>query len=114
MNATFNPYQDFEANEVNTADQKQLIIMLYDGAIKFLETAKNNMSFQTYDIVNTNILKAQDILTELMLSLDIENGGEIADNLFNIYSFMKKQLLGINIFLRAMEMPHKHSQRIDC
>jgi len=97
MNVALNPYQEFESNEISTADQKQLIVMLYDGAIRFLNKAKDNMSFETYDIVNTNILKAQDILTELMLSLDVENGGEIADNLFNIYSFLKKQLIEANV-----------------
>lgn len=71
--------------------------MLYDGAIRFLQTAVDHMRPQTYDKVNTNIIKAQDIITELMLALDMERGEKIAINLFNIYAYLKKQLLEANI-----------------
>lgn len=90
-------YEIYKDTEVQTADQGKLIIMLYDGAIRFLNIAINNMDFRKYDIVNNNIIKAQDIITELMLSLNMEQGGEIAQNLFNIYAYMKKRLLEGNI-----------------
>ena len=71
--------------------------MLYDGAIKFLNIALDNLEPKTYDVVNNNIIKAQDIITELLLSLNMDEGGEISQNLFNLYMYFKKQLLDANI-----------------
>ncbi|MFW5770516.1 MAG: flagellar export chaperone FliS, partial [Spirochaetota bacterium] len=48
-------------------------------------------------IVNANIIKAQDIISELLLSLNMNDGGQISQNLFNLYMFFKKQLLEANI-----------------
>ncbi|MFN3245729.1 MAG: flagellar export chaperone FliS, partial [Leptonema sp. (in: bacteria)] len=79
-------YDVYKDTEIQTADQGKLILMLYDGAIRFLNIAIDNMDYRKYDIVNNNIIKAQDIITELMLSLNMDQGGEIAKNLFNIYA----------------------------
>ena len=92
-----NPYNQYKQTEINTANQGKLIVMLYDGAIKFLKVALENMNVKTYDIVNNNIIKAQDIITELLLSLNMNEGGEIAKNLFNLYLYFKKRLLEANI-----------------
>ena len=93
-----NPYKEYEKNEVMTANPKELILMLYTGAIKLLEDATQYIkNYKTYDLANEKILKAQDIITELILSLDMEKGKEIAANLFSLYSFMKKELLNANI-----------------
>lgn len=92
-----NHYDAYKNTEISTANQGKLIVMLYEGAVRFLHIARDNMSYKTYDVVNTNIIKAQDILTELMLSLDMGAGGEIAQNLFNLYAYMKKRLIESNI-----------------
>lgn len=93
-----NPYNQYRETQINTANQGKLIVMLYDGAIKFLNIAIENMkSPNTYDIANTNIIKAQDIVTELLLSLNMNEGGEVSQNLFNLYMYFKKQLLEANI-----------------
>lgn len=98
MKSMVNPYLEYQSNNVNTADARELVVMLYDGAIRFLEEGKQFMeNFRTYDKANGKILRAQDILTELMVSLDLDQGGEIAQNLLNLYSFMKKQLLEANV-----------------
>ncbi len=105
MRPSLNPYQEYQSNQINTADPKQLIVMLYDGAIRFLDTAAGYMGdFRTYDKANNNLLRAQDILTELMVSLDMEKGGEIARNLLSLYIFMKKQLLEANMKKSAAEV----------
>ncbi|MFH0975650.1 MAG: flagellar export chaperone FliS [Spirochaetota bacterium] len=91
------PYNQYKQTEINTANQGKLIVMLYDGAIKFLKAAVENMNVKTYDVVNTNIIKAQDIITELLLSLNMKDGGEISSNLFNLYLYFKKRLLEANI-----------------
>jgi flagellar secretion chaperone FliS len=92
-----NPYDQYKNTEINTANQGKLIVMLYDGAIKFLNIAAENMHPKTYDIVNTNILKTQDIITELLLSLNMKEGGEISKNLSSLYMYFKKRLLEANI-----------------
>ncbi len=92
-----NPYNQYKQTQITTANQGKLIVMLYDGAIKFLNIALDNMSPKTYDIVNTNIIKAQDIITELLLSLNMDEGGEISQNLFNLYMYFKRQLLDANM-----------------
>ena len=92
-----NPYNQYKQTQITTANQGKLIVMLYDGAIKFLSIALDNLNPKTYDVVNNNIIKAQDIITELLLSLNMEEGGEISQNLFNLYMYFKKQLLEANI-----------------
>jgi flagellar secretion chaperone FliS len=92
-----NPYNQYKETEIKTANQGKLIVMLYDGALKFLNIALDNMDVKTYDIVNINIIKAQDIITELLLSLNMKEGGEISSNLFNLYLYFKKRLLEANI-----------------
>jgi len=90
-------YDEYKKTQVTTANQGKLIVMLYDGAIKFVKIALENMEPQKYDIVNMNIIKAQDIITELLLSLNMKEGGEISTNLFNLYIYFKKTLLDANI-----------------
>lgn len=90
-------YDEYKKTQVTTANQGKLIVMLYDGAIKFLNIAIDNMDPKKYDLVNANIIKAQDIITELMLSLNMKEGGELSNNLFNLYVYFKKRLLEANI-----------------
>ena len=89
-------YDAYKDTEIQTANQGKLIVMLYDGAIRFLRIAQENLNPRTYDVANTNIIKAQDIITELMLSLNMD-AGEVAQNLFNLYAYMKKRLLEANM-----------------
>ncbi len=92
-----NPYNQYKETQITTANQGKLIVMLYDGAIRFITVAIDNMNPKTYDIVNANIIKAQDIITELLISLNMKDGGEISQNLFSLYMFFKKELLQANI-----------------
>ncbi len=92
-----NPLNEYKKTQIATANQGKLIVMLYDGAIKFLNIAIENMDPKTYDVANNNIIKAQDIITELLLSLNMKEGGEISQNLFNLYMYFKKSLLEANI-----------------
>ncbi|MDY6967377.1 MAG: flagellar export chaperone FliS [Spirochaetota bacterium] len=92
-----NLYDNYKLTDINTANQGKLIVMLYDGAIKFLNIALEHMDIKTYDIVNNNLLKTQDIITELLLSLNMKEGGEISENLFNLYLYFKRRLLEANV-----------------
>ncbi|MCB1177167.1 MAG: flagellar export chaperone FliS, partial [Leptospiraceae bacterium] len=84
----------YKSNEISTVSQGKLIVMLYEGAIRFLKIALENINDpKKYDIVNTNIIKTQDILSELMVSLNLDEGGKVASDLLALYVYFKKKLL---------------------
>jgi flagellar protein FliS len=92
-----NPYQKYRQAEVESMSQGKLILMLYDGAIRFLDEALVKIEdFRNYDDVNQRLLRAQDILSELMVSLNMD-AGEIANNLLSLYIYMKNQLIEANL-----------------
>ena len=96
---TINPLNAYKETQIKTANQGKLIIMLYDGAIRNINLAVEGMKdkHHKYDNISGAIVKAQDIIAELMVSLDFERGGEIAANLFSIYTFMNSRLLDANL-----------------
>lgn len=71
--------------------------MLYDGALRFMNGAKVAMEARDLYKQNDQIQRAQKIVAELMSSLDMEKGGEIAQNLLSLYSFVYNQLVEANI-----------------
>jgi flagellar protein FliS len=82
---------------VETASPARLIVMLYDGAIRFINEAAYAMQQRDYETQNTKLQRAQKILAELISSLDFDKGGEIAENLFRLYTYMYNQLVEANI-----------------
>ncbi len=94
-----NPLNAYRQTRVKTAGQGRLIVMLYDEAIKQLDHAGQELkkSESKLDTVHNCIVKTQDIITELMASLDFEKGGDIAQNLYNLYMFFNQQLMEANI-----------------
>src|SRR3989304_986453 len=82
---------------VATTDQGRLIVMLYDGAIKFLTIAIERMSKNDAFGVNTHLIKGKSVIAELMASLNLEQGGEIALNLQRLYAYMFNQLIDANV-----------------
>ena len=93
------PVHTYREIQIKTANQIRLIVMLYDGAIRHVNLALDSFAegHRRYDAVNTNLVAAQDILSELMASLDFEKGGTLAKNLFSIYTFLNRQLLDGNL-----------------
>jgi len=93
------PVQTYKEIQIKTANQIRLIVMLYDGAIRHVNLALDASAggHRGYDVVNTHLVAAQDILSELMASLDFERGGTLAKNLFSLYTFMSRQLLDGNL-----------------
>lgn len=93
-----NPYlKQYQQTQVQTASPEKLLIMLYDGAIQFLNKAR--MAMQNKDIEGThnNILGAQRIISEFMNTLNLEAGGEVAQNLYNLYEYLHYRLVQANI-----------------
>ncbi|HHY13193.1 MAG TPA: flagellar export chaperone FliS [Thermoanaerobacterales bacterium] len=91
-----NPYQQYKNTQIQTASQERLLIMLYEGAIKFTNQGKLAFEEEKYDNANELIKRAQDIVNELMISLDF-NSGEVAGNLFALYEYIYHQLVQANI-----------------
>lgn len=95
--STNNGYEKYKKVDVSTASQNRLIVMLYDGAIKFLETACAAMDKKHgTEEAHNNILKAQEIIYELLSSLNYE-AGDIAHRLASIYTYMNQKLTEGNI-----------------
>jgi flagellar protein FliS len=96
---TMNPLRSYKETQIKTATPGKLILMMYDGAIKNLNQALQDMDdeHRRYDSISNSLIKAQDIIAELMISLDFDRGGEIARNLFGLYVFMNRRLLDGNI-----------------
>ena len=89
-------YQAYATNAVSTQSQGQLIIMLYDGAIKFIDKAQEGIEAQQIQEAHTNIIKTQKIINELMVTLKTDTG-EIAQQLLTLYQYMYQQLVQANI-----------------
>ena len=89
-----NAYQN---NQVTVAPQKKLIIMLYDGAIKNLKLAVMAINAKEIEETNTLLIKAQNIISEFMITLDFEQGGDIATSLYSLYEYMYNTLIRANI-----------------
>jgi flagellar protein FliS len=99
MASNVNPYKAYRDTQIKTASQGKLIVMLYDEAIRQVDTAVRGLDGNNspIDSISNSLIKAQDLITELMVSLDFERGGEIAQGLFNLYMFFNQQLIDANI-----------------
>jgi flagellar protein FliS len=73
-----------------------LVIRCYDTTINNLSKAREQHLAQNFEATLDNIRLAQDLITELLLGLDYEKGGEIAQNLGRIYNFILRELITIN------------------
>ena len=96
-NAYANADNAYKNNQVMGAPQKKLIIMLYDGAIRNLKLAKIAMNDKNIEKANNTIIKAQNIIVELMSTLNFEAGGEIAKNLHALYQYMYEKTIAANV-----------------
>ncbi|AFG38743.1 flagellar export chaperone FliS [Spirochaeta africana] len=99
MGYSRNALNAYKETRVRTASRGQLIVMLYDEAIRQIDAAMELLEGDSlrYDTVNEALTKAKDCITELMVSVDFEQGGEIAQNLFSLYSYFGRQILEANI-----------------
>ena len=89
------PYQAYQNNAVNTASGGELTLMLYNGCIKFIKQAIKHMNDHNHEAKNNSIQKAQNIIQELMLTLDQEV--EISKQMLPLYEYMQFQLKEGNI-----------------
>ena len=89
--------ETYQEVAITTQSRGRLVVMLYDGAIKFLKLAINELNAGNMDQKWIYIKKALDIIDELNAVLDMESGGEIAQNLRKLYMFMVRHLNSANV-----------------
>jgi len=89
--------QNYQNVQVATIDRGKLLLMMYDGAIKFLGHAKDGLEAKDLQKFARFLSKSQAIIAELMNTLDFEKGGEIARDLDRLYDFMLFYLTEANI-----------------
>ena len=112
-----NPWKSYHQTATMTAPPGQIILMLYDGALRFLERALAGFSHSDLAeqnmAVHNNLQRAGDIIRELNAVLNLENGGELAETLRRLYDYfelrintsnMKKQRAGIEEVIRHLSV----------
>jgi flagellar protein FliS len=87
----------YQENRVVTQTPGRVVVMLYEGAVKFLKQAIREMEAGQYIEKGKSINRAVDIIQELNVTLNMEAGGEIAKNLRQLYAFMLDRLFQANI-----------------
>lgn len=90
-----NPYAKYKEQSVSTATPEELTLMLYNGCIKFMNLAEIYIDEQNYEEVNTNLQKAQDIITELNVTLNMDI--PVSHNLRSLYEYIYERLIDANI-----------------
>lgn len=93
-----NAYQQkYKQSSVQSASREKILLMLYEGAIKFTKLAIKAMEEKKIADRGMNIGRAFDIVMELNNTLDHKVGGEIASQLEQLYMFMMEQYTKANI-----------------
>lgn len=96
-----NPYnkyiKQYQASNVNTATPEKLMIMLFDGALQFLQKAKTAIAEKNLVERSQNIDGARKIIRELMRTIDLENGNDVSKRLFKLYNKMAMNLIKANV-----------------
>ena len=98
-----NAYAAYQKNNVNTASQGRLVVLLYEGAVKHLKSAialfdaENKLKPGDIEQFGIHLQKTQAIITELQVSLDMEKGGDIARNLMSLYLYFNEEIMDATI-----------------
>ncbi|MBQ6776187.1 MAG: flagellar export chaperone FliS [Synergistaceae bacterium] len=92
----------YQATRISTATKEQLLLITYDIGIKACHAAENAMNAKNgatpdYDLANREIIRAQEVVRELMVTLNRDKGGEMADKLMQLYEYMYQLLVDANM-----------------
>ncbi len=93
--AMHNPYNQYKENSIKTASPQELTMMLYNGALKFMNQGKLHIQQHNVEGANEALKRAQDIIQELNITLDMKY--EISHNLRSIYLYILEKLVDANI-----------------
>ena len=92
----------YQATRISTATKEQLLLITYDIGIKACHTAENAMlakgsTAPDYDLANREIIRAQEVIRELMVTLNRDKAGEMGDKLIQLYEYMYQLLIDANM-----------------
>ncbi|MFC0477853.1 flagellar export chaperone FliS [Robertmurraya beringensis] len=93
--AVNNPYQAYQQNTLNTASPGELTLMLYNGCIKFINQAKIAIQAKNIEDKNKNLIKAQKIIQELMVTLNMDV--PMSKELMAMYDYLYRRLVEANM-----------------
>ena len=101
MTSVRSPWNSYRQVSLKTAAPGQIILMLFEGAIRFLERAETGFVLddptEANETIHNNIHRAQEILHELNMALDLTNGGELAQTLRALYEYLDRRLIESNL-----------------
>ncbi|HUD49549.1 MAG TPA: flagellar export chaperone FliS [Candidatus Baltobacteraceae bacterium] len=95
-----NPWQSYRKVAIQTASAGQLVLLLYDGAINYLEKGLTGFNHQDprefNQTINNNVIRAQAIIREMNARLDMERGAEVSENFRRLYNYFNLRLFQAN------------------
>jgi flagellar protein FliS len=109
MMISAHPYaRAYQNQSILTASPGQLVLLMYDGALRFMAQARAGFALEAdnprrIESINTALLRTQAILQEMRANLNMEAGGEVAENLDRLYDYHLRRLMQSN--LRKDEEP---------
>lgn len=89
--------KQYQKASIETASREQILIMLYDGAIQFLNKAKIAMQNNEFEAIHNNLMGAQNIIQEFINSMDREIAPQLAENLISLYEYFIRRLIQANM-----------------
>ena len=90
-----NPYNKYQKTNIETSSPQKLVLILYDGALRFIREARKLLEEENFTEAFHKILRAENIVVELISSLNFE-AGDIANNFLQLYKFVNKRLVEAN------------------
>ncbi|MGV6934770.1 flagellar export chaperone FliS [Paenibacillus sp. CMM36] len=100
------PYQKYQQAQLQTASPGQLLLMLYDGAIRFIRAGIKGIEETNHEKANTNLCKAQAVINELIAALN--HDFPISSTLYQVYEYMLHQLINANLKKKCSTCGRSH------
>jgi flagellar protein FliS len=89
--------KEYLKTQIQTASREQLVLMLYDGAIRFSDQARDKIVASDFEGAHELLIRAQNIVLELLYALDRKTGGDVAENLASLYTYCYNRLVEANV-----------------
>ncbi|MDR3254577.1 MAG: flagellar export chaperone FliS [Synergistaceae bacterium] len=87
----------YRVNQIQMASKEQLLIITYDIGIRSCVAAEKAIEVNDVEQINNHLKRAQAVVRELMVTLNLEQGGEVAASLMRLYDYMYFQLVEANV-----------------
>ncbi|MDR1020257.1 MAG: flagellar export chaperone FliS [Synergistaceae bacterium] len=87
----------YRVNQIQMASKEQLLIITYDIGIRSCAAAEKAIDVNDVEQINNHLKRAQAVVRELMITLNLEQGGDVAVSLMRLYDYMYYQLVDANV-----------------